>query len=123
MYSGSDGPSVDNASPVAIMMAPPMTVQRTPTRSAMRPMRMPPTPEPSQTSAPASAGIERSPLTSAAMALSPTTVIQGAPNATAMTISAPVATTHDFRVSTDGKCDVCSILPRCRRARRSFLAE
>ena len=72
-------------------------------------MRMPPTPEPNQTSAPARAGIERWPLTSAAMSLSPTTAIQGAPNATDMTRSAALATTHDFRVSTDGRCDVCSI--------------
>ena len=63
---------------------------------------MPPKPEPSQTSAPAKAGTERSPLTSAAMSLSATTVIHGAPKATAMTNSAAVATTHEVRVSTDG---------------------
>ena len=63
---------------------------------------MPPKPAPTQTSAPAKAGIERSPLTSAAMSLSATTVIHGAPNATAMTMSTVVATTHDCRVSTVG---------------------
>src|SRR5580704_13283928 len=78
-----------------------MTVQRTPTRSATRPMMMPPRPAPTQTNAPASAGIERSPLTSAAMFFSATTVIHGAPNATAMTTSTTVATIQDWRVSTD----------------------
>src|SRR5580692_8511924 len=104
-----DGPRVDSNSPTAIITAPPMTVQRTPTRSATRPMTMPPSPAPTQTSAPASAGIERSPLTSAAMFFSATTVIHGAPKATAMTTSTTVATTQDWRVSTDDNEGDCSM--------------
>ena len=50
----------------------------------------------------ASAGTERSPLTSAAMFLSATMVIQGAPKATAITTRTTLATTHEARVSTDG---------------------
>jgi hypothetical protein len=93
---------VDSFSPIAIIKAPLMTVQRTPIRSATRPIKIPPKPEPSQTNAPAKAGIARSPLTSAAMFLSATTVIHGAPKETAITRSAAVATTHDVRVSTVG---------------------
>src|ERR1700692_3123051 len=104
-----DGPKVDSKSPAPIITAPPMTVQRTPTRSATRPMTMPPRPAPTQTSAPAKAGIERSPLTSAAMFFSATTVIHGAPKATAMTPSTTVATTQDWRVSTDGSDGDCSM--------------
>ena len=91
-----------------------MTVQRTPTRSATRPMMMPPRPAPIHISAPASAGIERSPLTSAAMFFSATTVIHGAPKATAMTTSTTVATTQDWRVSTDDSDGDCSM--NCRVA-------
>ena len=72
-------------------------------------MMMPPRPAPIQTSAPASAGIERSPLTSAAMFFSATTVIHGAPKATAMTTSTTVATTQDWRVSTDDNDGDCSM--------------
>ena len=49
-----------------------MTVQRTPTRSAMRPMARPPIPDPSQASDPARAGTERPPPTSPAIASSAT---------------------------------------------------
>ena len=55
------------------------------------------------------AGIERSPLTSAAMFFSATTVIHGAPNATAMTTSTTVATTQEVRVSTDDSTVDCSM--------------
>ena len=65
-------------------------------------MKMPPKPEPIHISALANAGIERSPLTSAAMFLSATMVIHGAPKAIAMTTSTTLATTQDVRVSTDG---------------------
>src|SRR5580704_1469290 len=85
-----------------------MTVKRMPRRSATRPIRMPPTPEPIHISAPAKAGTERSPLTSAAMLLSATMVIHGAPKATAIITSTALATTHDLRVSTDENVD-CSI--------------
>lgn len=62
---------------------------------------MPPTPEPIHIRALAKAGIERSPFTSAAMSLSATSVIHGAPNAIAMMTSTTVATIQDVRVSTD----------------------
>ncbi len=101
---------MDNANPVAIIAEPKMTVKRMPTRSATRPMRMPPTPEPIHISALASAGTERSPFASAAMLFSATTVIQGAPKAIAMITKMTVATTHDVRVSTDVKLG-CSIRP------------
>ena len=74
----------------------------------MRPIRMPPNPDPIHISALAKAGIERSPLTSAAMSLSATMVIHGAPNAIAMIASMTPATTHEVRVSTDETVD-CSI--------------
>ena len=69
---------------------------------------MPPIPEPIHISALAKAGIERSPLTSAAMSLSATTVIHGAPKATAMTTRMMLATSHEVRVSTDETVD-CSM--------------
>jgi hypothetical protein len=83
------------------MTAPKITVKRMPTRSAIRPMTMPPTPDPIHIKALAKAGIERSPLTSAAMSLSATSVIHGAPKAMAIINRTTVATTHDLRVSTD----------------------
>jgi len=67
----------------------------------------------------AKAGIERSPLTSAAMSLSATSVTHGAPKAIAMINSAAAATTHDLRVSTDENVD-CSINFASRTARRFF---
>ena len=74
----------------------------------MRPIMMPPTPEPSQASAEASAGTERVPPTSAAMSLSATAVIQAAPNAIIMVTSATEATTQDARLSMDeeGDCNI-----------------
>jgi len=71
-------------------------------------MRMPPTPDPIHIKALAKAGIERSPLTSAAMSLSATSVTHGAPKAIAMITSAATATIHDLRVSTDENVG-CSI--------------
>src|SRR5580658_2267066 len=79
------------------MAAPNITVQRTPTRSATRPIRMPPTP--TQLSDPASAGVERAPPKSAAMALSDTTATHGAPNEKASVNNATVATIQERRVS------------------------
>ena len=69
---------------------------------------MPPTPEPSQASALASAGIERAPPTSAAMSLSATAVIQAAPNDIIMANSAADATTQDALVSSvwEGDCNM-----------------
>ena len=69
---------------------------------------MPPTPAPIHISALANAGTERSPPTSAAMSLSATIVIHGAPKATAMTTRIMLATTHEDLVSTDETVD-CSM--------------
>ncbi len=106
IHSGQGGPKVEIARPRAIISAPNSTVQRVPTRSAMRPMMMPPTPEPSHASALASAGIERVPPTSAAMSLSATAVIQAAPNAIIMMNSATEATTQDARLSIEEDCNI-----------------
>ncbi len=92
------------------MSPPQITVQRVPTRSAMRPIMMPPAPEPSQASALANAGIERVPLTSPAMSLSATAMIQGAPNAIIMIRSATQATIQESLVSIEE--DVCSMNER-----------
>src|SRR5664280_906792 len=99
IHSGQDGPRVDSVNPTPIISAPNITVQRVPMRSAMRPITMPPMPEPSHASALASAGIERVPPTSAAMSLSATAVIQAAPNDIPMMQSATEATTQDARLS------------------------
>ncbi len=105
-----DGPSVDSARPIAIITAPPATVQRTPIRSAMRPIRMPPRPDPIHISALAKAGIERWPPASAAISLRATMVIHGAPKAIAMMARMTPATSHEVRVSTDGIA-ACSMEP------------
>src|SRR5215471_1428097 len=114
-HNGQGGPNVEIVSPRAIIREPQSTVQRVPTRFAIRPMRMPPTPEPSQASALASAGTDRTPPTSAAMSLSATAVIQAAPNAINMVISATVATAHDAFVSIDEEAD-CNIKKETRLA-------
>src|SRR5579871_2015162 len=99
-------PSDEMARPMHTIAAPNITVHRTPTRSAIRPITMPPTPTPIQPSEPASAGVSRAPPKSAAMTLRETTVTHGAPNEKASVRSATVATTQDVRVSmlagTDG---------------------
>src|ERR1700688_3991883 len=105
IHSGQGGPRVEIARPRPIINAPQITVQRVPTRSAMRPIKMPPVPVPSQASALASAGIERMPPTSAAMSLSATAVIRAAPNDIAMMNSATEATTQDALVSIDEEGD------------------
>ena len=84
-----------------IISAPNITVHRTPMRSAMRPIRRPPKPTPNQLSDPASAGIERAPPSSAAIAFKATTAIHGAPNENPMATSATLATTQDCLVSID----------------------
>jgi len=109
IQSGQGGPSVEIIRPTPIISAPKMTVQRVPTLSAMRPIRMPPKPEPSQARALASAGIERTPSTSAAMSLSATAVIHAAPNAISIVTSATVATAQESLVSIEEGGD-CSIL-------------
>ena len=107
IHSGHGEPSVEITSPRPIISPPQITVQRVPTRSAMRLIMMPPTPEPSQASALASAGIERVPPTSPAMSLSATAVIQAAPNAIIMIRSATEATIQESLVSIEE--DDCSM--------------
>src|SRR5579862_1971509 len=104
------------ASPSAIIKEPMMTVVRVPTRSAIRDMRMPPSPEPSHASDVPSAGIERDPPTSAAMSLSPTAVIQAAPNDIASATSAADATAQEVLVSTEaeGGCSMGEAKLECR---------
>ena len=72
-------PSDDSASPPAIMQAPMATVARMPMRSASQPMKMPPAPVPTQTSAPASASTERSVPSCSCIVFMPTMTINGEP--------------------------------------------
>src|SRR5262245_16742899 len=65
-------------------------------------MAMPPLPKPSQASEVAKAGTARRPSDSAAISLSATMVIHGAPNDSARITSNTVAMIQDDRVSTDG---------------------
>src|SRR5471032_2286913 len=94
--------------PSPIISDPQITVQRVPTRSAIRPIMMPPAPEPSQASALAKAGIERVPPTSAAISLSATAPIQAAPNDISIMNSATEATSHDclFSIDDEGDCNI-----------------
>src|SRR5262249_22195538 len=66
-------------------------------------MAMPPLPKPSQASEVAKAGTARRPSDSAAISLSATMVIHGAPNDSARITSNTVAMIQDDRVSTDGR--------------------
>src|SRR6185312_2498076 len=114
IHSGQDDPSVEIVSPRPIISPPQTTVQRVPTRSAMRLMMMPPAPEPSQASELASAGIERAPPTSAATSFNATAMIHAAPNAIIMIRSATEATTQDSLVSiVEGDCSM-NVYPRAR---------
>src|SRR6478752_9110122 len=103
IQSGQGGPKVETNRPRAIISAPDITVQRVPTRAAIRDMMMPPTPEPSHASELASAGMERAPPTSAAMSLSATAVIQDAPNDMPRMASAARATAQEALVSTEAE--------------------
>jgi hypothetical protein len=98
---------VEIARPRPIISEPKMTVERVPTRSAMRDIRMPPVPEPSHASAPASAGTERDPSTSLAMSLSATAVIHAAPNDIPSIANAADATTQEALVSTESERSGC----------------
>src|SRR5262245_5881665 len=115
IQSGQGGPNVEMARPRPIIKEPQITVHLVPTLSAIRPIRMPPKPEPSQARALASAGIERIPSTSAAMSLSATAVIQAAPNAIIMVTSATVATVQEVLLSIEEGGD-CNIQRSSRRA-------
>src|SRR5262245_12825431 len=76
-------------------------------------MTMPPAPKPVQASAVARAGTERRPPSSAAIGLSATIVIHGAPNETDKITSTTVATVQDDRVSTEGAAIRSCILGSC----------
>src|SRR4029078_9821519 len=105
IHSGHGGPKVEMVRPRPIISEQKRTAERVPTRSAMRDIRMPPVPEPSHASAPASAGTERAPPTSLAMSLRATVVIHAPPNDTPKTASATEATTQEALVSTESKGD------------------
>ena len=64
-------------------------------------MRMPPAAVPSQASAFASAGTERAPPVSAAIAFKPTAVIHGAPKDMPSSANETPATTQEARDSTE----------------------
>src|SRR6266700_4125842 len=107
IHRGQGGPNVESVRPTPIISEPQITVHLVPTLSAIRPIRMPPIPEPSQASALASAGIARTPSTSAAMSLSATAVIHAAPKAISIVTSATVATAQEALVSIeDGDCSI-----------------
>ncbi len=90
-------------------------------------MTMPPAPKPIHASEAARAGTERSPPVSAAIALSATMVIHGAPNDTARITSTTVATIQDDLVSIErsficsciGDCEECLALEQPHVRRRS----
>src|SRR5262245_4933619 len=70
----------------------------------MRPIARPPTEEPNQASELASAGAEREPPRSAAIAFNPTALIQSEPNESDRSVTEMPATSHDVRVSMLGAC-------------------
>src|SRR5262249_24616309 len=81
-------------------------------------MAMPPLPKPSQASEVAKAGTARRPSDSAAISLSATMVIHGAPDDSARITSNPVAMIPGERGSTDGKAmRSCIIGPLLLRRR------
>src|SRR5580704_10087232 len=108
IHSGQGGPKVEIERPTPIINEPKITVQRVPTRSAIRDMIMPPVAEPSHASALASAGTERDPPTSLAMSLSATVVSQAAPNDIPRMKRATEATAQEALVSMERKGD-CNI--------------
>ena len=78
-YKAQTSPSVDSASPAAIMTVPIKTMARMPIRSASQPIGMPPNPVPTQTSAPARAITLRSVANPSCIGFKPTTTSNGAP--------------------------------------------
>src|SRR2546421_7530740 len=84
---------------MAIITEPNITVQRTPYRSASQPRRMPPNAAPNHASEDAKDGTERTPPISAAIGLSATTTIHGAPYDTPRITSDSAAVIHEVRVS------------------------
>jgi hypothetical protein len=83
-------------------------------------MTMPPKPTPNQHSDPASAGVERAPPRSAAIAFSATTAIHGAPNEHAMASKETLATTQEALVSMEDLITSApepAPVPRCNAPR------
>src|ERR1700682_2139850 len=115
IHSGQGSPKVEIERPRPIINEPKITVQRVPTRSAIRAMMMPPVAEPSHASALASAGTERDPPTSLAMSLSATAVSQAAPNDIPRMKSAAEATAQEALVSMEAEGD-CNIRRETRLA-------
>src|SRR5882757_5796047 len=109
IHSGQGGPKLEIERPRPIINEPKITVQRVPTRAAIRDIMMPPMPEPSHANELASAGTERAPPTSLAMSLSATAVIQAAPNDIARMMSATEAMAQEPLVSMEAEGD-CSIM-------------
>src|ERR1700747_1901062 len=116
IHSSQGSSKVEIERPRPIINELKITVERVPTRSAIRAMMMPPVPEPSHANAQASAGTERNPPTSFAMSLGATAVIQAAPNDIPRTKSAAVATAKEFLVSTETEAD-CNIWRGTRLAK------
>jgi hypothetical protein len=83
-----------------------MTVQRTPILSAIRPIAIPPTADPSQASEYDSAGTDRILSNSAAIGFSATMVMTGAPKEIERMPSAVTATSQERRVSIVPAADV-----------------
>jgi len=87
-------------------------------------MAMPPLPKPSHASEVAKAGTSRRPSDSAAISLSATIVIHGAPNDSARITNNTVAMIQDDRVSMDGtpmrSCIIRPWLLRRRAGRRCY---
>src|SRR6202049_2824145 len=107
IHNGRGGPKVEIERPRPIINEPKTTVQRVPTRSAIRDMMIPPAPVPSHASELASAGTARDPFTSLAMSLSATTLSQAPPNDIPRMKSATKATTQEALVSTEtGNCSI-----------------
>src|ERR1700736_5341071 len=115
IHSGQGGPKVEIERPRPIINEPRITVQRVPTRSAIRDMMMPPVPEPSQAKPRASAGREGDPPASLAMSLSATTVIQAAPKDIPRMKSATAAMAQEALISTEPEGD-CNIRRETRLA-------
>src|SRR5579875_2910675 len=115
--SASAVPPAETTRPSAVITAPNITMRRTPMRSAIQPITMPPVPVPTQTSAAAKAMTERSLASEAAIGLSPTTTASGAPYEIDKIPIASVAASHEARLST------LSGIPRATPARMPTACE
>jgi hypothetical protein len=77
--SAQVSPIAETARPNAVIAAPKTATGRIPMLSASRPITMPPSPVPSQTSDAANATTDRSVSSEAAIGFSPMTTMSGAP--------------------------------------------